>query len=86
MLIFRGLGSVYTFQRRRFEDIRSNRNVKDMAIPIGLIANLLTAQITSLGLGLVVEQIDDERPVPVLNRDGKTPGLRGTSCPRYPVR
>ncbi|MGH9237648.1 MAG: hypothetical protein ACRD3G_06375 [Vicinamibacterales bacterium] len=75
MLIFRGLGSVYTFQRRRFEDAGSDRNVKDMAILIGMIANLLTDQITSLALGLVVEQIHDERPVPVLNRDGKTPGL-----------
>jgi hypothetical protein len=75
VLIFRGLGRVYTFQRRRAERGGSDRNVKDLAIRIGVIANLLTDQITSLGLGLEVEQIHNERPVPVLNQDGKTPGL-----------
>jgi len=59
VLIFRGLGSVYTFQRRRFEAGGSERNVKHLAIFDGLIANFMTDQITSLASGLELEQFND---------------------------
>jgi hypothetical protein len=56
VLIFRGLGNVYTFQRRRFEAGGSERNVKHLAIMEGIIANFMTDQITTLASGLELEQ------------------------------